>query len=45
MAAGYITKKTGGNYMPLFIAACVVYFSAIVLIHAFSPKLERAKLD
>lgn len=45
MAAGYVTKITGGNYTPLFLGACAIYFTALVLIHAFAPKLERAQLS
>ena len=42
-AAGWVTKATNGDYLPLFITAGVIYFTAFVAMHFLAPKLERAE--
>lgn len=41
LAAGHITKVTNGDYLPLFVGACVIYITGFAGIHLLAPKLER----
>jgi len=42
---GYVLQWTGGNYAPLFVACGLGYLLALLIIHAFAPKLELANVD
>jgi hypothetical protein len=39
--AGVTIELTHGNYLPLFIVAACAYPLAILMIHLFSPRLEK----
>jgi MFS transporter, ACS family, hexuronate transporter len=44
LATGYIVGLTH-SYVPLFVFACLAYLTALVIIHAISPKLAPARLN
>jgi ACS family hexuronate transporter-like MFS transporter len=43
-ATGYV-RQTTGSYVPMFVIAGLAYVTALIIIHALSPKLEPAKVD
>jgi MFS transporter, ACS family, hexuronate transporter len=43
-STGLVLDATGGNYTMIFAVCTVVYFIALAIIHALSPKLERASI-
>ncbi len=44
LATGYVVGLTH-SYVPLFVAACLAYSLALLIMNALSPKLAPAQLD
>jgi len=44
LVTGYVVGLTH-SYVPLFVAACLAYSLALLIMHALSPKLAPAQLD
>jgi ACS family hexuronate transporter-like MFS transporter len=41
---GRILQLDPGNYTPMFIAAALLYPTALAVLHVFSPRMERAQV-
>ena len=44
LSAGYLLQRSHGNYQSLFFIAGSAYLVALAIIHAFAPRLERARI-
>jgi ACS family hexuronate transporter-like MFS transporter len=44
IVTGYVVQRTH-SYLPLFIASGLAYVCALAVVHAFSPKLEPARIE
>jgi ACS family hexuronate transporter-like MFS transporter len=43
-AIGHILERTGGNYVPIFLACGCAYLLALAIIQILIPRFEPAKL-